>query len=262
MSYWDDEPYYEPTAADEIFFEASAKLQDCLKDNIKQKMDNLLDENNRLKAENEKMRDKVSSIEWRERNLENREKDMERNILRKKFSEIIKPLEERMLIWRIEYEYVQGEKCDKCNDNRMIGYKTPSGKQLSEDCKCAKRYTYYYPSQTEIVMLDLYKDRNYPYTLSVTPKYDSASYDDTYCKFKLKHYIENLDDFENEKDELLKEIKDMSRWDYKEIGFAKQEDCQRFADYLNKKNNLPEKIVRKAIEDIPIEPKRVGRRKA
>ena len=122
MSYWDEELYYEPTVADEIFFEASAKLQDCLKDNIKRKMDNLLEENNRLKTENEKMKSKVSNLDWKERNLESREKDMERNILRKKFSEMIKPLEEKMLIWRIEYKYIQGEKCDKCNENRKDKY--------------------------------------------------------------------------------------------------------------------------------------------
>lgn len=261
MSYWDDEPYYEPTVADDIFFEASERLKNALKNDIKRKMDNLLEENNRLTEENKKMKDKVSNIEWREKSLENKEKDMERNVLRKKFSEMISPLEEKMLIWRIEYGYVQGEKCDKCNENRMIGYKTPSGKQLYEDCKCAKRYTYYYPSQTEIVTLALYKDRNYPYNISVTPKYDDASYDDTYCKFELKQHIENLDDFENEDSELFAEIDDMSKWDYKNVGFARQEDCQRFADYLNENNGLPEKIIRKASTKIPVAPKKIGKRK-
>ena len=122
MSYWDEEPYYEPTEADDIFYEASERLKNALKNDVKRKMDSLVEENNRLKEENEKMKKKVSNIEWREKSLENKEKDMERNVLRKKFSEMIKPLEEKMLIWRIEYEYVQGEKCDKCNENRKDKY--------------------------------------------------------------------------------------------------------------------------------------------
>lgn len=238
MSYYDyygDEPYYEPTPADEIFFEAKQKLEDCLKESVKYKLSSTIEENKRLKEENEKMRERVRNIEWKEKNIEQREKDMECNVLRKKFSEMLKPLEERSQIYRVDYSYKMGEKCDKCNENRKLPYTTPRGKLAYEDCACSKSYKVWSVEKADIIRLSLYKDRNHPYAISVTPKYDSASYDDTYCKFELKTYIENIDEIDM--DINIYEV------DFKEIGFKNKEDCQKFCNHLNQKEKLPKKIM-------------------
>jgi regulator of replication initiation timing len=238
MSYYDgycEEPYYEPTPADEIFFEAKQKLEECLKESVKYKLTSTIEENKRLKEENEKMKEKVRNIEWKEKSLNQREKDMERNVLRKKFSEMLKPLEERYQVYRLNYSYVKGDKCNKCNEDRKLKYKTPSGKTAYEDCSCSKTYKVWNTESTEIIRLDLYKDRNYPYSLSVTPKYDGASYDEMYCKFELKTFVESLDDTDMNFD--------MKEFDYKEVAFKNEDDCQRFCDYLNQKEKLPKKIL-------------------
>ena len=251
--YWDEEPYYEPTPADEIFYEAQQKLVENLKESVKNKLDSVQKENEALKQQNEELQKKIRDVEWREKQLNEREKDLERNMIRKKFSEMIKPLEEQMTIWRIAYEYVYGEKCNKCNDERKIEFKSPSGKKMEEYCSCSKTYTYYFPEEAEIIRLALYKNRNYPYDISVTPKYDSSDYDDTYCKFELETYIDSLEDFED-MGIVLEEL------DYRKVGFKNLEDCQKFADFLNKKNNLPDKIVKKVVKDKECEPRK--RRKA
>ena len=238
MSYYDyygEEPYYEPTPADEIFFEAKQRLEDCLKESIKYRLTSTMEENKQLKEENDKMREKVRNIEWKEKNIEQREKDMERNVLRKKFSEMLKPLEERSQIYRANYSYVRDEKCSKCNDDRKLEYKTPRGKLAYEDCACNKSYKVWKVEKADIIRLDLYKDRNYPYSLSVTPKYDGASYDEMYCKFELKTFVENLDDTDMNFN--------IEEFDYKEVAFKNKEDCQKFCDYLNKKEKLPKKIL-------------------
>jgi len=161
--------------------------------------------------------------------------DMERNILRKKFSEMLKPLEGRYQVYRVNYSYVRGDKCSKCNEDRKLEYKTPSGKTAYEDCSCSKTYKVWNTESTEIIRLDLYKDRNYPYSLSVTPKYDGASYDEMYCKFELKTFVENLDDPDMNFD--------MKEFDYKEVAFKNENDCNKFCDYLNQKEKLPKKIL-------------------
>lgn len=234
-SYYGEEPYYEPTPADEIFCEAKQKLEDCLKESIKYKLTATMEENKQLKEENDKMRKKVRDIEWKEKNIEQREKDMERNVLRRKFSEMLKPLEERSQIYRANYSYVRDEKCSKCNDDRKLEYKTPRGKLAYEDCACNTSYKVWDVEKADIIRLDLYKDRNYPYSLSVTPKYDGASYDDMYCKFELKTFVENLDDTDMNFN--------IEEFDYEEVAFKNKEDCQKFCDYLNKKEKLPKKIL-------------------
>ncbi len=251
--YWEDEPYYEPTPADEIFYEAQQKLMENLKESVRHKLDLVKEENENLKQQNEELRKKIRNIEWRERQLDEREKDLERNMMRKKFSEMIKPLEEQMTIWRIDYDYVYGEKCNKCNDKRKIEFTSPTGRKMEEYCTCSKTYTYYFPEEAEIIRLALYKNRNYPYTVSVTPKYDSASYDDTYCKFELETYIDSLDDYDDIGN-VLEEL------DYQKVGFKRLEDCQKFADFLNQKNKLPKKIVKRVSENEEYKPTR--RRKA
>lgn len=239
MSYWDDEPYYyEPTPADEIFFEAKQKLEECLKESIKYKMEHLAEENARLKTENEKMQEKVRNIEWKEKSLESKEKDLERSVLRKKFSEMLKPLEEQTPMYNADYKWVKRDKCNKCNDDRQIEFTLPSGKKSHEDCTCNKSYKVYYPVLRQMRTLALYKERNYPYSIAVSPKYDSASYDEMYCKFELKQYINNLDD--------VTDIVDVSKLDYREVGFKREEDCQKLCDYLNVKEKLPKKIIAKA----------------
>jgi regulator of replication initiation timing len=240
MSYYEDygdEPYYEPTPADEIFFEAKQKLEECLKESIKYKIGHLAEENARLKTENEKMQEKVRNIEWKEKSLENKEKDLERSVLRKKFSEMLKPLEEQTPMYNVDYTYIQDDKCNKCNNKRQIEFTLPSGKKSHEDCSCNKSYIVYYPILRKMITLALYKDRNYPYAVSVSPKYDSASYDDTYCKFELKQYIKNIDE---ETDV------DVSKLNYTQVGFQREKDCQKLCDYLNTKERLPKKIIAKA----------------
>jgi regulator of replication initiation timing len=234
MSYYEDygdEPCYEPTPADEIFFEAKQKLEECLKESVKYKLTSTIEENKRLKEENEKMREKVRNIEWKEKSLEQREKDMERNVLRKKFSEMLKPLEERDQIYRVNYSYKMGEKCNKCDENRKLPYTTPRGKTAYEDCVCSKTYKVWNVEKADIIKLSLYKKRDYPYSLSITPIYDSASYDEMYCKFELETFIENIDDF------------NMDEFRYNKVGFKNKDDCQKFCDYLNQKEKLPKKIM-------------------
>lgn len=100
-----EEPYYEPTPADEIFFDAKQKLEDCLKESIKDKIKNLENENTRLKAENTKLKNKFCEVERKEKQLKNEEKDLENKVLRRKFAEMLMPLENQYIIYVADYDY-------------------------------------------------------------------------------------------------------------------------------------------------------------
>lgn len=106
---------------------------------------------------------------------------------------------------------------------------------MAEACECSKNYKVWKVKPIQIKMLSLYKNKDrYPYAISVTPKYDSPSYEDMYCKFELKTYIENLEEFKKNLIEIGQKL-DFGNFEYDNVGFQLQDDCQKYCDYLNKK---------------------------
>lgn len=223
---WEEEyeGYFEPSSADLIYGEMKNKLKDLMKDEIKHEIKYIKEENKRLEKENEEMQNKLRNIEFRESQLKIKEENMLASSLRKKFSEMLKPLEENMTIYSADYTYVYGEKCSKCDNNRKIIFKSPSGKELNESCQCSKSYAMYSPAERNIVSLDLYKNRNDNRKIILTPQYESKDYDDAYCKFKPKTIITEING-----------LTDFSSFSTRETGFATKELCQEYCNYLNRK---------------------------
>lgn len=131
---YNDEPYYEPTVADEIFFEAREKLINSLKDTAKQYVENFAKENQKLKNENEKLLKKVNDIEYREKELERSKQNLEKDVRKERLSLILEQLKvERFMV---KSKTMYSKKCDKCNDERVIEYLSPLGAKQKERCDC------------------------------------------------------------------------------------------------------------------------------
>ena len=232
--YW-DEPYYEPTVGDEIFLEAEAKLRDALKDSIKKEIENLRKDNQQLKDRNMELEKQIGDVKRRELALERKEQDLEKTLLNKRVEEILKPFVEKSTIWRIDYEYIAGDKCDKCDKDRNIEFISPLGRKMKEKCTCAKGFYVRYPKKSNMKSLTLYQSIYKPYNLQSSEKWEVLSWEDGYMKFEMDRYIEDLSEYDE--NTLFADL------DYTNVAFAKQEDCQKFADYLNKKNKVPKNIL-------------------
>lgn len=50
-----------------------------------------------------------------------------------------------MILYYPTWEHVYKPKCDKCDDNRYVHFKSPSGKDYQEYCSCAKSFYKYKP---------------------------------------------------------------------------------------------------------------------
>lgn len=50
--------------------------------------------------------------------------------------------------WKYKYD-----KCDKCDENRCIHFKSPSGRELSEPCSCSERVSYFKPKECSIIQI-------------------------------------------------------------------------------------------------------------
>lgn len=212
--YWEDweEPYYEPTEADEIFLEASGKLWEALRSNVKSKLESVKRENDKLKRRNEELHDLVVSWRSKERELVEREKEIERKAKRLPLSGLMGDRE--FVMWEVDrYNYRKKEKCDKCNEERKIPYKSPLGKQMFEDCECSRRHNHYQPKQK--VLHALRKRKNDPAL---------------YIWFRSK---DEEDMYNSELVESTSDDEDFSDLSVYNAVFADKEKCQAYCDWLN-----------------------------
>lgn len=235
------ENYYEPTPADEIFNEAMEKFKETLKDSVKENLKYIQEENRRLKKENDELKQKERQVRDRELTLEMREKDLqsksEWSFYRKKFSEVLKPLEEQFEMWYVEPLSELIPKCNLCDEERKVDFKSVSGKIIKGNCECNKYRKVYNVKYTKIKELNFYKsDRDKKFVL--TPKYESQSYDDSYFKLETKELIKN---FEVEK---VSEYKCYGSYGGF-TGFATKEECQKYCDWLNENEKLKEDEINK-----------------
>jgi len=227
--YYEEPPYYEPSVADEILIEYQQKMKDALLENVKLEIEGIKEENELLKGKNKKLQDRIHSIEDRERTLEYKEKDIESRITRefynKKFSEILSPYEDKMVLWIAEQKHYLDKKCNLCDEKRQITYTAPDKSTIQKDCKCKKYYSQYSPTKTNIITLNLYKSNQYDKKFVVTPVYDSGDYDKEYSKLEISYVFEvfNPD-----------EIEDIQVKYNSYIGFTSKEECKKYCDWLNK----------------------------
>ncbi len=127
------------------------------------------------------------------------------------------------IFWDIETSYKYGVKCNKCNENRLISYKTPSGKDAFEDCECAKRIEILQPRMQVLYELAL-GGRNNTSINAWFREYHSGD-DDSYI----------YSDYFGEKI-VVEEDADITQLNLKnsrKFYFRTYEKCQEFCDWYN-----------------------------
>ncbi len=88
-------------------------------------VENLQNENNRLKAQ-------IKELSLIKKNWDEKIKEIRHTRLK----ELLKDVQECAYLVDCKYEYAH-VKCDKCDDERKIHFKSPSGKELTEPCSCS-----------------------------------------------------------------------------------------------------------------------------
>lgn len=130
----------------------------------------------------------------------------------------------KVIKWKVSWEFVYGPKCDKCDSDRAIEIKLPSGKIVKDSCKCktdSKRY--YYPKRYVLSeFTDRYGDGKITAHYSEEGSRNDTCYElysstvcDKYTEDRKKEAIESLSD------------------EVKSILFNEEEECQKVCDKLN-----------------------------
>lgn len=239
MGYWDyDEPMWEPSEADELFDELKSKLVDAAKVSLKNDMESLKRRNEYLEKRNKELEDKARSVDQKEHDIEYKSKNLRREVEKEFYKtaidDLFKDVIEQSQLWFADNKPHEKPKCDKCDEDRNWVLTWPDGTTTSKRCTCSQPDYWYEPAETWIDTLKYkIKDSNYQseryYRLDKSYQYtgDSRWNDYSYGDFGIQFVYDKFCDDVIEKHEQLGYMK--------KIGFKSKEECQKYCDWLNKK---------------------------
>lgn len=126
--------------------------------------------------------------------------------------------------WGVKHDYILRDKCDKCDENRIIHFISPCGREMEERCTCDIRNVVYVPQEKVLIKMSVQK-KNF---------YVGNREDDKRNRY---YEVEDTDDYERmemSNDVYLKgeDVDFKNIHSYRAI-FMSKEDCQRYCDWLN-----------------------------
>lgn len=165
----------------------------------------------------------VSTLKWKVQMLE---KEIEQRAKQLRLNEFIEFAYKPCYVVSSSTDYMY-EKCDKCDENRFIHFKSPSGKELTENCKCAERKFTYYVEEARLVKFiedDKRPEQEFPGV------YVEFLVDHDLVKFD-RHMLSDLHTyriFYNGKEKL----EDMDSWDLSNQYYRNNEDAEEAVKVL------------------------------
>lgn len=143
------EDFYEPSEFDIMVDEFKAELRASVKREILDEMEKLKYQLVELKDIKDNWDKKVAELNAEKRKAEIAVRNAEADARRKTLKELLEPLNKQM--WGIYQEWAYArEKCDRCDADGYIHYKSPQGKDCKEECNCRKKVATYRPVEAEV----------------------------------------------------------------------------------------------------------------
>lgn len=228
------EDYFDEDAAEnaEVVAEITNIAKGLVSQDIKTKIENLEKRNAELVEELAKYRDfaqtksdlesKIRSLEWESKAEYQRGYDECR---RKKLQNLLD----------LEYGYAitydedwAVPKCDKCDRERYIHFKSPSGKDYKEQCSCGKRKRVYSVAKTQIESVIF----NYNDNDERPSRYYRRMYGETEIGYEYDSNKIWIYDKFSDINEIMNDPKPSEYYNYV---FESEESCQKYVDWLNEK---------------------------
>ena len=217
-----DDFYEEPTEFDEQIAEFKAGLMKSVKQEFLDKMD-------RLEKENASLQDFKKRKEQMEREHQNALIEMrnyiEAETRRVKNAKLRTLLGEHLTVgWGLKSIAARPPKCDKCDDNRRVHFKSPSGNELTEPCECDKAAHTYKPEELSLVKFYMDSEKKTYGEERVERHFTKASrwFDSDYDE-----YVDSSNIYE--------EGTPFEEVHHYGIVFLDKDTCQKYCDWLNEK---------------------------
>lgn len=142
--YYPDEEF--PTFCDpethEAFRQFAEKWRCSTFEELQFQVENLQNENNRLEAQ-------IKKLSHIKKNWDEKIKEIRHTRLK----ELLKDVQKCAYLVDCKYEYSH-VKCDKCDDERKIHFKSPSGKELTEPCSCSCKVLRYFLREIPLYQIE------------------------------------------------------------------------------------------------------------
>lgn len=220
MNYYDEDFYHEPSEFEMQIEEFKSSLLNSVQDEYKRKMEELQKENAELQEVKKNFESIKRDFANKERQLQIERNDSERKVRNERLSELTKDLQ--VVMYRAYSNHVEGPKCERCDKNRRIYYKTPLGKEMYEKCECAVGAMIYEPREYMRVEFNIRDGMRAWYEIN---NFDSR---DEYCRFDSNsQYAKAV----YKEDMSYESIESYSTF------FKSKEECQKYCDYLNSKED-------------------------
>lgn len=231
--YWDEylEDYNDEKYAsimDSIFDDIKNKFYEKLKDEVKNKIKNLEDENLYLSGLAETYRKELNKYKEEERNIKY-------EVSKARLEELFKEIGMQCILYHPEWTSSYVQKCDKCNKDRKISYKSPRGKEQFEICECGDYKKMYYPEEYQLVRFS-------------PNRWDSK----TEHPMNLWFGKYNVDSNEYNNESIIDIVANDESYDYlyekcgeynRGLFFKTKEECQKYCTWLSKKFGWTEDMI-------------------
>ena len=221
-----DDFYNEGPSDYELFMN---DLKETLKKSIK---DEFIKEMDKLRAENKKLQDIKENFEQikldyvhKEQELKIKEQNMEKNLARKKITELTTIADMKSQIFYIDDTTAFIPKCGKCDENRLIHFKSPSGRDYTEPCpNCGTSFKKYFVKPVDTLRISFPND----------PQIKRVAYYLRHDRWG-ESYTYNLQDiYRGSAEEFDLQV------NRNHIAFESKELAQEICNRLNKKYGVPE----------------------
>jgi hypothetical protein len=170
------------------------------------------------------IKDRMDEIE-REHQAKLRELDKEKQTLvykvrQERISQLFS--DRKSIMYQVGFQYTDKPKCNECNDKREIVFLSPQGGTVKTRCKCATSDKSYVPELNVAYEISIHNiDNNTP---RVWYRAKNEGKNDEYFSSETTDYCD-----------ATYSGQEYSTLDKYGTFFANKEDCQKYCDYLNKK---------------------------
>jgi hypothetical protein len=218
------ENLYEPSKADETLNEYQEKMKELLLNTVKVDIETYQKRIDELLKEKEKMMKTIEELRSKEYQFKQKKSEIERQVRNERLSNLM--CDFKVIVYQASNIGKRLNKCDKCNDKREIEFTSPSGKLYTEYCECNKTLKFYQPE--EKVCKEFKINISQKDALSIWYTEHCERDNDDYYTYYSTNYA----------DEFYSEDINFEDIDSYKVYFKTIEDCQKYCDYLNNKEEL------------------------
>lgn len=198
---WCEEPREEETALIEA-------IKENVKQDIKAEMERLRKENAELKQYKQERQEVENVKKWYESRLQTEVEAYKRTLRQGKIKELFGDYIGTG--WGVGCNTVLPPKCNKCDEKRLVHFKSPSGRELTEPCDCAHGKIVYEPIELTLISFSKHRDEIIRYFID------------------RNHTTKNYWEYEDSTSSIYDGETPFEDLDYWEIVFLDKETCERY----------------------------------